>query len=59
MKDSEIKVQGNISEAWVRYEAKFGTSDSLMQWTGTDVFTLLRHEGDWKIVSIVFEADHQ
>ena len=58
MKDSKITVNGNLAEAWVTYQAKFGTPDSLMQWTGTDVFTLLRHEGEWKIVSLVFESDN-
>lgn len=57
MNSSEVKIKGNIAEAWVKYEAKFGTKDSLMQWTGTDVFTLLRHNGTWKIVSLVFESD--
>lgn len=56
MKDSKINMQGNIAEAWVNYEAKFGKSDSLATWTGTDVFTLLRHNQEWKIVSLVFEG---
>jgi hypothetical protein len=56
MKNSKIHVEGNIAEAWVEYEAKFGKRDSLMEWSGTDVFTLLRHDGQWKIVSLVFES---
>lgn len=56
MLDSKITVEGNIAEAWINYEAKFGQPDSLMQWNGTDVFTLLRHEGEWRIVSLVFES---
>ena len=57
MTDSKINVQGNIAEAWVNYEAKFGTPDSLAHWKGMDVFTFMRHGGEWKIVSLVFEAD--
>jgi len=57
MTDSKIKVQGNIAEAWVNYEAKFGKPDSLTQWKGVDVFTLMRHNSEWKIVSLVFEAE--
>ena len=57
MKDSKINVQGNIANAWIRYEAKFGKPDSLTRWTGTDVFTMLRYNGEWKIVSLVFESD--
>jgi hypothetical protein len=56
MKDSRVQVQGNIAEAWVEYEAKFGKPDSLLEWSGTDVFTFFRHNGEWKIVSLVFEA---
>ena len=51
----EIKRSGNLATAWSTYKAKFGTEDDLMRWTGTDVFTLMRHEGQWKIVSLVYE----
>jgi hypothetical protein len=57
MRSSKISVQGNIAEAWVEYDAKFGTKENLSKWRGTDVFTLLRHDGQWKIVSLVFEAN--
>jgi hypothetical protein len=56
MTDSRIEVQGNMANAWVSYEAAFGKPDSLMRWKGTDLFTLLRHNGEWKIVSLVFES---
>ena len=57
MLGSEIAITGNIAVVWARYEAKFGSRDSLSHWQGTDVFTLLRFGGSWKIVSLVFEAD--
>jgi hypothetical protein len=56
MTGSVINVKGNIAEVWADYDAKFGKPDSLMQWSGTDVFTWLHHQGEWKIVSLVFEA---
>jgi len=56
MKDSRIYVQGNMAEAWVEYDAKFGKQDSLSRWSGTDLFTFLRSNGEWKIVSLVFES---
>lgn len=59
MLESKINVQNNIADAWIKYEAKFGKPDSLVTWTGTDVFTLLRHNGQWKIVSLVFEGDQK
>jgi hypothetical protein len=54
---SEIRTRGNLAEAWVDYRAKFGTEDQLSEWTGRDVFTLLRHNEEWKIVSLVFESE--
>jgi hypothetical protein len=53
---SEIHINGNLAQALVYYEAKFGTSENLSEWKGTDLFTLLRHGGEWKIVSLVFES---
>ena len=57
MLGSEIAITGNLSVVWARYEAKFGSTDSLARWQGTDVFTLLRFGGSWKIVSLVFQGD--
>ena len=57
MLGSEIAITGNLSVVWARYEAKFGSPDSLARWQGTDVFTLLRFGGSWKIVSLVFQGD--
>lgn len=57
MTRSSINIKGNIAEVWADYDAKFGRPDSLMQWSGTDVFTWLHHGGEWKIVSLVFEAE--
>ena len=56
MLNSKITVEKNLCTAWVEYEAKFGKPDSLQQWKGTDVFTLLKHNGEWRIVSLVFES---
>lgn len=56
MTGSQIKINGNLAEAWATYEATFGSADSLMHWKGTDLFTLLRHNNEWKIVSLVFES---
>ena len=57
MSGASIEVRNNLATAWVDYDAEFGTPDSLMRWSGTDVFTFLRHEGEWKIVSLVFESN--
>jgi len=57
MKSASIQVRDNLATAWVEYDAEFGQPDSLMRWSGTDVFTFLRHDGEWKIVSLVFESN--
>lgn len=57
MNDSKITTQGNLAVAWANYKAKFGTSEKLMEWSGTDLFTLMRHRGEWRIVSLAFEGD--
>lgn len=57
MLNSEIDVNKNLALAWVSYEAKFGTKDNLMKWNGVDLFSFIRYNNEWKIVSIVFESE--
>lgn len=57
MLSSEIRAEGPLAHAWVRYAAKFGEVDALMEWTGTDAFTLMRFEGRWRIVALVFAPE--
>lgn len=57
MKGASISVKDNLGSAWVDYDAEFGQPDSLMRWSGTDVFTFLKHAGEWRIVALVFESD--
>lgn len=45
----------NIAQGWAGYSARFGSPDWLMQWSGTDA--LLRHDGEWKFVSVAFEVE--
>jgi hypothetical protein len=53
----EIRTNNNLAEAWVDYHAKFGTTGKLSEWDGKDLFTFMRHDGEWRIVSLVFEAE--
>jgi len=57
MLSSEITQKKNLANAWVRYEAKFGTADNLMEWKGHDLFSFIKYDHEWKIVSIVFESE--
>ncbi len=54
---SQIEVQGKMAVAWVDYEAKFGTPENLMEWTGKDLFTLIKWKDTWKIVSLTYVGD--
>jgi hypothetical protein len=54
----EIEVRGNIGVARANYKARFGDVNAVMEWNGRDVFTLLKFDGAWKIVSLVFEQDN-
>ncbi|HSJ13043.1 MAG TPA: DUF4440 domain-containing protein [Longimicrobiales bacterium] len=47
-----VTVQGPLAQAWARYRARFGDPGAVAEWTGVDAFTLLRHDGRWKIVSL-------
>ncbi|MDX1684289.1 MAG: nuclear transport factor 2 family protein [Saprospiraceae bacterium] len=53
----EVEVRGNLARAWVNYKAKFGSEADLLEWKGVDLFSLLRHDGEWRIVSVVYEND--
>ena len=50
-------IQGNLAVVWADYDAKFGSQDSLMTWSGTDMFSFLRSNNEWKIVSLTFEPE--
>ncbi|MDN5211293.1 nuclear transport factor 2 family protein [Fulvivirgaceae bacterium BMA12] len=54
MVKSDIKVEGGLAQAWVFYEAKFGSEDSLYHWEGIDAITLIRFNNQWKIASIAY-----
>ena len=56
MISADITVKSNLACAWVNYEAKFGSSDNLMKWKGMDLFSFIKHKGDWKITGLTFES---
>lgn len=54
MTEAEVRVTGNLAQAWARYTARFGDEGSVQTWKGIDAFTLMRHEGRWRIVSLAY-----
>ncbi len=57
MVSAEITVEGPLAQAWARYEARFGDPGEIFEWSGIDTFSLLKHDGQWRIVSVTYAAD--
>ncbi len=53
----EVRVFGDLAHVWATYQARFGDEKEVESWAGIDAFTLLRHRGSWKIVSLSFSAE--
>jgi hypothetical protein len=53
----DIKRKNNLANAWVYYEARFGTEDNLIEWRGYDLFSLLKFNEKWYIASITYVSD--
>lgn len=51
---AEVDGAAGVATVWAGYRARFGDPGDVMEWSGTDVFTLLRHDGRWRIASLVF-----
>lgn len=51
---ADVDAAAGVATVWADYRARFGDPGEVMEWTGTDVFTLLRHDGRWRIASLVF-----
>lgn len=49
-----VRSHGNLAQAWATYTARFGEPGNVATWEGIDAFTLLRHDGVWRIVSLSF-----
>ena len=52
----DVRVSGDLAQAWASYGARFGEPGDVREWTGIDAFTLLRHEGRWRIVALAWAA---
>ncbi len=52
--DQEIRRRGDVAQVLARYEARFGSEDSVMTWRGVDAMTWLKHDGQWRIAALVF-----
>ncbi len=57
MGQSEIHLHGNLAMVWAHYEARFGEPGDIQRWSGYDAFTLMKHQGRWKITHLAFAAE--
>lgn len=58
MLHSHIETYGALASAWVLFQARFRvTPDSVAIYRGVDAFTLLRHNGQWRIVSLTWTRE--
>ncbi len=58
MTRAEVRAVNDLAQVWVHYTARFGEPGEVEEWFGIDAFTLLKHQGRWKIVSPVYSAEH-
>ena len=54
---AEVTAVGNLAQAWARYKARFGDPGAVQEWNGVDAFTLMEHDGEWRIVSLAFAPE--
>lgn len=54
MDRAEVRSQGNLAHVWAHYTARFGDSTDVATWRGIDAFTLMKHDGRWKIVALAY-----
>lgn len=54
----EVSRRGaGLASAWAHYDAKFGTEEELMTWSGYDLFSFIQYNGKWKIASLTFASE--
>jgi hypothetical protein len=49
-----ITIHRNLAHAWASYRARFGDSARVDTWEGFDAFTLMRHDGVWRIAALAY-----
>jgi ketosteroid isomerase-like protein len=57
MTSAEALGSGDLAVVWAHYSARFGDPGDVREWTGIDAFTLLRHDGRWRIAALAYSND--
>jgi hypothetical protein len=58
MTGADVRADDSLAQVWASYDARFGDPGDVREWHGTDAFTLMRHEGRWRIVALAYSASH-
>ena len=53
----EVRSSHGVAQVWARYRARFGDPGDVFEWEGTDAFTLMQHDGAWRIVGLAYVSD--
>ncbi len=56
--NAEVIVSGNLAVVWAEYRVRFGDPGDVLEWSGIDALTLMKHRGVWKISSIAFAPEY-
>lgn len=56
LESSRIETLGSVASAITHYRAVDPSGSEAQSWRGADLFSLVRHEGEWRIASLVFEG---
>lgn len=57
MDSARVRGSAGLAQVWSWYSARFGDPGQVADWRGTDAFTLIRHEGRWRIASLAYVND--
>lgn len=58
MTGADVRANDSLAQVWARYDARFGDPGEIREWSGTDAFTLMRHDGRWRIVSLAYASNN-
>lgn len=48
---------GLLALVWAHYEARFGAPGAVHTWRGYDAFTMLLHDGRWRIAALAYVSE--
>jgi len=57
MDSARVRGTESLAQVWAWYSARFGDPGRIETWTGIDAFTLIRHDGRWRITSVAYVND--